>query len=133
MLSYDEFVRVMHPDFRLVYTYDQEPCVKAKDPWNERVDVTLQAVSKGTEISRAHGYNVHRRTLEKIIAELERDNKKEPENGIEGCPFCESSCSAHRFDDGKWYVECNYCGTSTAPVFNTKGEAIKFWNEREVK
>lgn len=131
MLTYDEFVRVMYPDVKIMYTYSEEPCMKAIEPYGDRVDITLQAVSKESEASRAHGYNVHKSTLYKIINELEYDSKAGADE-IELCPFCKSSCHASKFDNGKWYVECGYCGTSTAPVFNTKGEAVKFWNEREV-
>lgn len=131
MLTYDEFVRIMYPDAKIMYTYNDEPCIREREPYSDRVDVTLQAVSKGTKISRAHGYNVHKSTLDKIINELEHDSKAD-EGEIEVCPFCKSSSFASKYSDGKWYVECGYCGTSTAPIFNTREEAIKFWNEREV-
>lgn len=129
-MSREEYARTMNPDFKVVYTYDEEPFVY-RDPWNEKVSVTLQAVSRGTEISRAHGYMVRRSTLNKIIDALEYDAESREEE-IELCPLCGSSCHAEKFSNGKWYVECNYCGTSTAPLFDTKDDAVKFWNDREV-
>ncbi len=129
MTSYD-VARTMNPDYRLAYTYSAEPCARTSKYDEDHVDVTLQAIEKDSGIWRAHGYKVSRKTIDKIISDLEYDGNQESTDDLELCPFCKSSCETKRFDDGKWYVECIYCGTSTQPVFHTRSEAVKFWNER---
>jgi len=132
-MTISELNSIMFPDYRILYTFDEEPMKCTSDPVNEKVSVTLQSCSKEREITRAHGYTVHRSTLNKIINDLEHDGNLEAEDNMELCPFCGSSAHVDRFIDGKWYVECGYCGTSTAPIFDTKAEAMKFWNGREVR
>lgn len=130
-MTSSEYALIMQPDYKIVYAYNEVPYVFTKNPMEEKISVTLQAVSKDREISRAHGYSVYRRTLKKIIDELENDDNEKEKSEMGLCPFCGSSAHAERNDDGKWYIECIYCGSSTAPLFHSKKEAIRFWNERQ--
>lgn len=68
-----------------------------------------------------------------IVADQSEDvtqssvNKEE----ISRCPICHCTANPKLADNGKWYMDCCYCPLETAPIFETKNEAIDYWNDRE--
>lgn len=53
-------------------------------------------------------------------------------NGLKHCPFCgcEEVDVYERETDGRWYIECQYCGACGWHSFADKEDAVRSWNER---
>lgn len=54
--------------------------------------------------------------------------------GIKHCPFCGSydvvTPSERDFDEGLYYVACEYCGARGPEMLTSEEEGINAWNER---
>lgn len=120
----EAFTEALKPDYKFVCTYADDK--KERD----LVSVFFEKSCKGNETAKM--YYVSPETVNEIVGILEEESADEDdEDEIELCPICKSSCTVSQYKDGKWYVECNYCGTSTPPMFNSKEEALNFWNHRD--
>lgn len=83
------------------------------DDENSKLESAIDALIKAVKETAS--------ILDEAIEKVEEDEE------VKECPICGNSVSV--FKDGKkWKIECNYCPLETDAVFDTKEEALEYWN-----
>lgn len=62
------------------------------------------------------------------IIDEEEEKAEDKEEELNRCPMCGSSVHVAQEKDGKWFITCGFCPLETTAEFDTKEEAVRYWN-----